>query len=647
METPQPATSPVPEAERYRLLVEAVIDYAIYMLDPAGFVSSWNPGAERFKGYQQAEILGRHFSTFYTEEDKRTGLPQRALAIAQSEGRFENEGWRVRKDGSRFWAHVVIDPIWSPSGELLGFAKVTRDLTERRLAEAAIRKTEQQFRLLVQGVTDYAIFMLDPDGRVNSWNPGAQRIKGYLPEEIIGSHFSRFYTEEDRARGEPDRGLATAAREGRFEKEGWRVRKDGSRFFAHVVIDAIRDEGGELIGFAKITRDITESREAQQALEKARETLFQSQKMEALGQLTGGIAHDFNNLLTVIMGSLSIVSRHVRDDPKLSGLIDNAIKGAQRGASLTQRMLAFARSQTLHLEPLELPDLVHGMTDMLQRTLGPMIRIETRFPLGLPGILADLNQLELAVLNLVTNARDAMPEGGSIVIAARNAHAAEGNPLGAKPGRYVCLSVTDTGIGMDEAVLARATDPFFTTKAMGKGTGLGLAMVRGLIEQLGGAVAIHSTQGQGTSVEIWIPAATQQEQERRTALPAEAEPAPATATPTLRVLLVDDDALVLTSFSAVIEELGHSVLAARSGAQALEMMSREMPVDVVVTDYAMPGMTGLELAEAIHQRWPDLPIILASGYSTQVQFPDYLTRLAKPFGQAQLRQALEGSVRSR
>ncbi len=644
METPQHASPPVPEAERYRLLVEAVIDYAIYMLDPAGFVSSWNPGAERFKGYQQAEILGRHFSTFYTEEDRRTGLPQRALTIAQSEGRFENEGWRVRKDGSRFWAHVIIDPIWSPSGELLGFAKVTRDLTERRLAEAALKKTEQQFRLLVQGVTDYAIFMLDPEGRVSNWNPGAQRIKGYLPEDIIGSHFSRFYTEEDRARGEPDRGLATAAREGRFEKEGWRVRKDGSHFFAHVVIDAIRDEDGELIGFAKITRDITESREAQQALEKARETLFQSQKMEALGQLTGGIAHDFNNLLTVILGSLSIVSRHVRDDPKLSGLIDNAIKGAQRGASLTQRMLAFARSQTLNLERIELPDLIHGMTDMLQRTLGPMIRIETRFPLALPGIMADLNQLELAVLNLVTNARDAMPEGGSIVIAARNARAPEGNPIGVKAGQYVCLSVTDTGIGMEESVITRATDPFFTTKAMGKGTGLGLAMVRGLIEQLGGAVVIHSALGQGTSVEIWLPATTQ-EQEQHAAPPAATEQAPAPATSALRVLLVDDDALVLTSFSAVIEELGHSVLAAQSGAQALEMMSSEPPFDVVVTDYAMPGMTGLELAETVHRRWPDLPIIVASGYSTQVQFPDYLTRLAKPFGQAQLEQALEESIR--
>ncbi|MBA1275954.1 hybrid sensor histidine kinase/response regulator [Stutzerimonas azotifigens] len=643
MTTPEHTSSSISEADRYRLLVDAVIDYAIYMLDPAGFVSSWNPGAERFKGYRQADILGRHFSTFYAEEDKNDGLPQRALAIAQAEGRFENEGWRVRKDGSRFWAHVIIDPIWSPSGGLLGFAKVTRDLTERKRAEEALRKSEQQFRLLVQSVTDYAIYMLDPDGLVTNWNMGAQRIKGYLPEDIIGSHFSKFYTEKDRIQGEPDRGLATAAREGRFEKEGWRVRKDGTHFFAHVVIDAIRGEDGELIGFAKITRDITAAMESQKALEKTREALFQSQKMDALGQLTGGIAHDFNNLLTIILSSLSIVSKHVSDNPRLSGLVDNAIKGAQRGASLTQRMLAFARSQELNLERLEVPDVISGMASMAQRTLGPMIQIETHFPLGLKGIIADLHQLELALLNLMTNARDAMPDGGRIVLAARNEYADDSDPITLKPGQYVCLSVTDTGTGMDESVLSKATDPFFTTKVVGKGTGLGLAMVRGLIEQLGGTVVIRSVVGEGTSVELWIPVATA-EGEHNIAEPAATVKNDATSTPTLRVLLVDDDALVLTSFCDMIEELGHTVLTAASGPDALDILSREPAFDVVITDYAMPRMTGAELAEAIHLEWPKLPIILASGY-TQVQIPSYLTRLPKPIDQAQLKKALSEATR--
>ena len=235
---------------RYRLLVEAVTDYAIYMLDPEGIVSSWNPGARRFKGYASDEIIGQHFSRFYTEEDLARGLPARALEIARREGKFESEGWRVRKDGSRFWAHVIIDPVVRPDGEVLGFAKITRDLTERREAEAGLRASQEQFRLLVQGVTDYAIYMLDAHGNVPSWNAGAQRIKGYTPVEIIGEHFSRFYTPADRLAGEPQKALETARREGRFEKEGTRVRKDGSTFTAHVIIDAIHDDHGSLIGFA-------------------------------------------------------------------------------------------------------------------------------------------------------------------------------------------------------------------------------------------------------------------------------------------------------------------------------------------------------------------------------------------------------------
>ena len=242
------------EEGRYRLLIEAVTDYAIYMLDTDGVVTSWNPGARRFKGYEANEIIGQHFSRFYSEDDRNAGLPARVLEIAKTTGKYESEGWRVRKDGSRFWAYVVVDPIRTPSGELVGYAKITRDLTERKLAEQALKKSEEQFRLLVQGVTDYAIYMLDPEGRVDSWNLGAQRIKGYMPDEIIGKHFSQFYTPEDREAGEPQYALEMAAREGRHEREGWRCRKDGTRFWAHVVIDAIRDEAGALIGFAKITR---------------------------------------------------------------------------------------------------------------------------------------------------------------------------------------------------------------------------------------------------------------------------------------------------------------------------------------------------------------------------------------------------------
>ncbi|HEX7944951.1 MAG TPA: PAS domain S-box protein, partial [Phenylobacterium sp.] len=335
---------------RYRLLVDAITDYAIYMLDVDGHVTSWNAGAQRFKGYQADEIIGQHFSRFYTAEDRAAGVPARALRTAAEEGRYETEGWRLRKDGGRFWAHVLIDPIRSPTGEMLGYAKVTRDLTERRAAEQSLRRSEEQFRLLVQGVTDYAIYMLDVDGHVTNWNAGAQRIKGYKPAEIVGHHFSRFYTEADRAAGEPARALATALAEGRFEKEGWRVRKDGTQFWAHVIIDAIRDDAGQVIGLAKITRDITERRETQASLEQARLALMQSQKLEAIGQLTGGVAHDFNNLLMAVLGSLELLKKRLPDDPRALALLENAVMGAERGAALTQRMLSFARKQELTLE---------------------------------------------------------------------------------------------------------------------------------------------------------------------------------------------------------------------------------------------------------------------------------------------------------
>lgn len=348
-----------------------------------------------------SEILGEHFSRFYVEEDRAAGIPERALAMAIERGRYEGEGWRQRKDGSRFWAHVVIDPIRHPSGELIGFAKITRDLTERKAAQTAIRQSEEQFRRLVQGVSDYAIYMLDPEGNVSSWNFGAERIKGYRPDEIIGRHFSTFYTPEDRAAGLPEAALRVARAEGRFEREGWRVRKDGTRFWASVVVDVIRGDDGEVLGFAKITRDITEKMETQRALEQAREELFQSQKMEAIGQLTGGMAHDFNNLLMAVLGSLEILKKRMPQDRSLTSLVDNAMQGAQRGAALTQRMLAFSRRQELHIEPIDVSGLVRGMMDILSRSLGPLTTIETYYPVRLPTILTDPNQLEMAILNLV------------------------------------------------------------------------------------------------------------------------------------------------------------------------------------------------------------------------------------------------------
>ena len=643
MEQSSRLTESLSDDGRYRLLIEAVTDYAIYMLDPTGVVISWNPGAQRFKGYTPSEIIGQHFSRFYTPEDQKRGIPALALATAVNEGKFESEGWRVRKDGSRFWAYVVIDPIRTPTGEVMGFAKITRDLTERKAAEDELKKSQEQFRLLVQGVSDYAIYLLDTAGLVTNWNLGAQRIKGYLPEEIIGHHFSTFYTEEDRQAGEPQKALETVERAGRFEKEGWRVRKDGSRFWAHVIIDPIRDDQGKLIGYAKITRDITERKNTQQQLEAAREALHQTQKMEAIGQLTGGVAHDFNNLLMAVLGSLELMRKRLPDDPKLLALLENAVQGAQRGTVLTKRMLAFARRQELKKEAVDIPELVRGMTDLLQRSLGPSILIETHFPLISKAVVADANQLEMILLNLTVNARDAMPDGGRVVIATREEILRAGAGTRLKPGAYICLTVSDTGTGMDETTLRRAMEPFFTTKGLGKGTGLGLSMVHGVAEQSGGWFTLRSRQGEGTIAELWLPVAVGQAQqvgrgERRT-IDAVADQRP------LIVLAVDDDGLVLTNTVAMLDDLGHTAISASSGKDALEILRQQSSVDLVITDYAMPQMNGLQLADAIKKEWPELPVLIATGFAEmEPEAGPSLPRLAKPFTEAELAKELERVV---
>lgn len=616
---------------RYRLLVDSITDYAIYLLDPTGIVTSWNPGAERFKGYKAAEIVGEHFSRFYTEEDRKAGLPARALETAALEGKFENEGWRVRKDGTRFWAYVVIDPIRGASGRIIGFAKITRDLSERRSHELALKQSQEQFQLLVQGVTDYAIYMLDAQGHVTNWNIGAQRIKGYAPEEIIGSHFSKFYTDEDKAAGAPEAALKIAAEAGKFEREAWRVRKDGSRFLAHVVIDSIHDDTGELIGYAKITRDITDRKVAEVAL-------IQSQKLDAIGQLTGGIAHDFNNLLMGVLGSLELLRKRLPDDPKSRSLLENAHMAAQRGTALTKRMLAFARQQDLKQELVVIPDLVRGMTELLQRSLGPSVRIETSFHSQLDSIWIDANQLEMAILNLAINGRDAMHDGGEIVIAAREVSVGENEIIGVQPGTYVSLTVTDSGEGMDEETLRRATEPFFTTKGPGKGTGLGLSMIHGFAEQSGGKFFLHSRKNMGTTAELWLPTVNLQAQaqaqarsQTQAADDVQSGPNP------LVVLAVDDDYLVLTNTVAMLEDIGHKGVAASSGREALAILRRAEPVDLVVTDQAMPYMTGAQLAEAIKNEWPKLPVILTTGYADLPPgtAPDVPT-LSKPFTQQEL-----------
>jgi PAS domain S-box-containing protein len=634
------------DEDRYRLLIDSITDYAIYMLDENGFVTSWNPGARRFKGYDSREIIGEHFSRFYTEEDQEADLPARALKIARENQRFEGEGWRVRKDGTQFWVHVVIDPIFGPSGDLIGYAKVTRDLTERKNAEDTLRKSEEQFKILVQSVTDYAIYMLSPEGIITNWNAGAERIKGYTPQEIIGEHFSKFYSPEDAAAGLPQIGLETARREGRFEKEGWRYRKDGSKFWANVVIDAIRKSDGELIGYAKITRDMTERRQAQEQLERAREVMAQSQKMDAIGQLTGGVAHDFNNLLMAVLGSLELIRKRLPEDAKLKLLLNNAFEGARRGVSLSQRMLSFARRQELSLTAVDIKALVSGMSDILDRSLGPMMTIETDIPEDLPSIRADANQLETALLNLTVNSRDAMPEGGLIKISARLVRTPPMMGSKALNSECIVLTVSDTGEGMDPETLSRALEPFFTTKGIGKGTGLGLSMVHGITEQIGGRLRIESHKGKGTSVELWLPLA--HGEVLAPIAPPQATIAESEKKKSLVIVVVDDDKLVLTNTKAMLEDFGHTVVEANSGATALEVIRRTPHVDLVITDQAMPQMSGMQLAAAIKVDWPNLPILLMSGYAElPAKTPFEVPKLAKPFSLDDLEEAVARTMQGK
>ena len=439
---------------RFRLLVQAVKDCAIYMLDPSGIIVNWNSGAERLKGYLAAEIVGQHFSKFYTREDRMAGLPARVLETTRREGHYEGEGWRLRKDGGRFWAAVEVDAIRDENNQLIGFAKVTRDITERQVAQQTLRETARQFRTLIGGVTDYALFMLDPNGLVVNWNPGAERIKGYSADEIIGHHFSRFYTDRDRAVGKPARALQIAAQEGRYEAEGWRLRKDGSLFWANAIIDRITDEHGALIGFAKITRDITERRNAQLALQEAQAQRAQAQKMEALGQLTGGVAHDFNNLLMIVGGHLQSLKKLVGDDERGRRAAEAIELATKRGATLTRQLLTFSRRQTFHPTMSNLNERIDAFRNMLTTSLGASARLVTDIPGETWPVLIDTSEFELALVNLALNARDALPaQDGVITVSAENVQLTPQQTPAHLQGEFVALSVADNGSGIAPDIL--------------------------------------------------------------------------------------------------------------------------------------------------------------------------------------------------
>jgi PAS domain S-box-containing protein len=641
-----PTNLPAVEGRRLKLLIQAVTDYAIYMLDANGVVTSWNTGAERLKGYSEAQILGQHFSRFFTPEDRAAGKPQKALETARSVGRYEEEGWRMRRDGTRFWALAVLDTIYEADGSVVGFAKITRDLTDRRAVMEALRESEQRFRLLVEGVVDYSLFMIDRQGIVQNWNPGAERTKGYRAEEIVGRHFSVFYTEEDRAAGLPAKALQIAAETGRYESEGWRVRKGGTRFWASVVIDRILDAHGNAIGFAKITRDITERHQ----LERAKEQLFQAQKLETIGQLTGGVAHDFNNLLTAVLGSLSLITQ-MTTDTRVKRLAETAARAADRGAKLTSQLLAFARRQTLRPQASDLNQLITAFDALLRRAVGETVSVETNLAPELWVAAVDQAQFQSALLNLVVNARDAMPGGGALVIETKNVVLDESGAAALteiEPGPYVIASVRDSGSGMTDEVKRRAIEPFYTTKDIDKGTGLGLSQVYGFARQSNGQLEIESEPGKGTTVRIYLPRASD-DAERATLPKGGAKERPGMPS----VLVVEDDPDVLDVTIETVRSLGYQVSSAPNALEALTILGHnDARIDVLFADVVMPkGLDGIELAREARRLRPKLQILLASGYTreglrSRENIAEDTVFLAKPYQLSVLAETLRQLTRS-
>ena len=511
----------------------------------------------------------------------------------------------------------------------------TSDMTSQEKLSETQLVAEEQFRLLVQGVTDYAIYMISPQGLISNWNAGAERFKGYTESEVLGTHFSRFYTQEDRDQGLPELALDTARHQGRYENEGWRVRKDGSCFWAHVIIDPLYNPSGELLGFGKITRDITEKRNTERQLEKAKEALFQSQKLEALGKLTGGVAHDFNNLLAVISNGLEIISRK-NSAPELQEILASMKSAALRGARLNQQLLTFARKQPLQFTEVQINDLISGFESVLRQVGTSIVDLEIDLQPGLHLVRMDEVQLEAALLNLVSNAHDAMKQGGQLRISSRNVQLEEAEIGQLAAGLYVLICVSDTGVGIASEILPQVIEPFFTTKGIGEGTGLGLSQVYGLVQESGGELVIDSVQNEGTAISMYFPACslnpasvTGRKRSRRIG----------------RALIVDDQPEVLSATVQLFRIMEFDVLSASSGADALQILQHCSDIDLLFTDVVMPGMNGVTLAVEARKVHPDIEVLLTSGYPGEVlvdqgQDASNFTLIRKPYSLVELVQNL-------
>jgi len=646
--------------ERFRLLVESVKDYAIFMLDPGGHVLTWNAGAERFKGYTAREIVGQHFSRFYPPEALQSGLPAHELEVAEATGTFEDEGWRVRKDGTLFWANVVITALRDRTGTLVGFAKVTRDLTQRRHHEESLRQSEERFRLLVEGVSEYAIFMLDVNGFVASWNAGAQRIKGYAANEIIGRHFSTFYPPDARQSGWTEHELQVAAETGRFVDEGWRIRKDGTSFWAAVTITALRDPHGRLLGFAKLTRDLTGQKRAEaleiagqereQILEAERSARIEAQRATLIkDEFLATLSHELRTPLSSILGWTQILKR--KADAITPADLKRGIEVIDRNARAQVRLIddlldlnrIMAGKVRLDLKQASLLDIVQTVVESAEpaaRAKG--IHLEVRLDPDMPSLAADAGRLQQIVWNLLSNAIKFTANDGHVDVVLQRA------------GPYAVLRVSDTGIGIAASFLPRVFDRFAqsdasTTRRFG-GLGLGLAISKQLVELHGGTIRA-SSPGEGHGATFFVELPLGEQPARADAAPAgpeseEASRSPAPALPMLdgiHVLVIDDEPDGRELLRRVLQDQAAIVTAVSSGDEALGELRTAKP-HLIVSDIGMPVMDGYQFMRSLRAREAKgerIPAVALTAFARaedrkRALLAGYQAHLAKPFDVAEL-----------
>jgi PAS domain S-box-containing protein len=595
----------IPSGDEYPLLMRNVKDYAIVLFDDKGRITDWNTGAETIFGYGREEILGKPSAILFTPEDAAKDAPGREMKRAKQDRRAVDERWHMRKDGSRFWASGMIYPLLDEEGGLRGFVKILRDFSEGRHAADTLFESEKKLEFVLENMKGHALFMMDTEGRIATWNKGATRLLGYETQEILGRHFSVLFTEEDVDARAPLAELAKAKEEGKAEDERWHKRKDGSLFWASGAVTPLSDHEGTFRGYIKVLRDASERKRDEDA-----------QKMQSIGRLAGGVAHDFNNLLTTISGysELLLASRSL-DDSTRSGL-EEIREAGNRAAALTRQLLAFGGRQILEPLVLDLNELIGNLEKLIRGTLGEGIQLNIETDPNLENILMDPSQMEQILLNLALNARDAMKDGGQVLIRTSNQDLSDREQAAfhsLKPGRYVRLTFSDTGKGMDAQTRAKAFEPFFTTKRMGaKPSGLGLASVYGILRQSGGTIMLDSRYGEGAEFSVYLPAAVAVPSWTAHGMDADKRPHAARGT----ILIVEDEDSVRKLAARVTEANGYTVLEARDGEEALAVLKNAAgSVQLILSDLIMPRLGGFEMAKRARILYPQVRLAFMSGYT--------------------------------